>query len=85
MTLVQSYLTNIPLFTMSQYPIPVGIRKKADFIGQGLCGKLTWIKRNTIWLIGNLFYAKTTRGFGDFKSGSDEQGTISQMVLEIGN
>jgi hypothetical protein len=65
-TLVQSYLTNIPLFMMSQYPIPVGIRKKADFIGQGLCGKLTWIKRNTIWLIGKLVLCQNNKGLWGF-------------------
>ena len=30
-TLVQACLTNIPLFMMSFYPLPVGVRKKADF------------------------------------------------------
>ena len=30
-TLVQACLTNIPLFMMSFYPIPVGITEKADF------------------------------------------------------
>lgn len=30
-TLVQSRLTNIPLFMMSFYPLHVGIRKKTDF------------------------------------------------------
>lgn len=30
-TLVHTCLTNIPLFMMSFYPIPVGVRKKPDF------------------------------------------------------
>lgn len=30
-TLVQVFLTNMPLFMMSFYPIPVGILKKVDF------------------------------------------------------
>ena len=30
-TLVHSCLTNIPIFMMSFYPLPVGVRKKANF------------------------------------------------------
>ena len=37
-TLVQACLTNIPLFMMSFYPLPVGVRKKADFF----IARLVW-------------------------------------------
>lgn len=30
-TLVQSSLSNVSMFMMSFYPLPVGVRKKADF------------------------------------------------------
>lgn len=64
-TVVQPFLTNTPLFTMSFYPIPDGIRKKADFLELGwFGGPLKIRKKISSSKLGNLLYAKARGGLG---------------------
>lgn len=47
-TLVQSCLTNIPIYMMSFYPLPAGIKKKVDFYRARLVWQADIDKRNII-------------------------------------
>jgi hypothetical protein len=45
--LINSVLTSVPMFMLSFFEIPKGVRKRLDFLGLDFFGRATGIKRNT--------------------------------------
>jgi hypothetical protein len=52
LVLINSSLTNVPLYMLSLYKCPKGVLKKWIYLGKGYYGKVATIRRNTIWLSG---------------------------------
>lgn len=61
-TLVQSCLTNMLLFMISFYPIPVGVKKKGDFYRASLVWQADEDKEISFGLLEHMLSTKRSRG-----------------------
>lgn len=80
--LINSSLSNVPLYMLSFYMIPKGVRERIDFFRRRFFfGKKTKALENTTWSSGQLFVLLGAWGVG---SGPYEQSFVGEMDLEAG-
>lgn len=77
--LINSSLSNVPLYMLSFYRVPQGVKERLDFFG-----KKIRVLGNTIWCSGRLFVLPGIRGAGGLRFRTYEQSSAGKMDLELG-